>query len=41
MFQKLFAPIIIGKTYTEEELSEQKVALERALANMELRLTKH
>ena len=39
MFKKLFAPLIINKTYTDEDLRDNKLALRRALKNMEMRLT--
>ena len=41
IFKKLFAPLIINKTYTDEDLGDNKLALKRALKNMEQRLTNH
>ena len=41
IFKKLFAPLIINKTYTDEDLRDNKFALVRALKNMELRLNQH
>ena len=41
IFKKLFAPLIINKTYTDEDLRDNKFALVRALKNMEQRLNQH
>ena len=41
MFKKLFAPLSINKTYTDEDLYDNKLALRRALKNLESRLSSH
>ena len=41
IFKKLFAPMIINKEYTEEELAYNKMQLNKALKNLELRLSQH
>ena len=41
IFKKLFAPLLIGKEYTEDELGHNRGQLRKALDNMEMRLSKH
>ena len=37
----MFAPVLIGKTYTEDELAGNKALLKKAMNNLEMRLNKH
>ena len=39
IFKKLFAPLIINKTYSDEDLQDNKLALKRALKDLEMRLS--
>ena len=41
IFKKLFAPVVINKTYKEEELDFHKIMLGRSLKNLENRLSEN
>ena len=40
VFKSMFAPVMLGRTFTDEELKEPKQLLKKAINDMEARLTK-